>query len=133
MTEGVKRLYRSHEERMIAGVCGGLAEYTNLDPTIVRLLFVGVSILGAAPGMMLAYLAMMVVGTNYRSVVGIRIGIIRKHDALKRLARWRMLTSKALRFEGRVIDLSLMCLYPLQMLQNASVIISLLKKPGASR
>jgi phage shock protein C len=61
MTEGVKRLYRSREERMIAGVCGGLAEYTNLDPTIVRLLFVGVSILGAAPGMMLAYLAMMVV------------------------------------------------------------------------
>jgi phage shock protein C len=61
MTEEVKRLYRSREERMVAGVCGGLAEYTNLDPTIVRLLFVGVSILGAAPGMVLAYLAMMIV------------------------------------------------------------------------
>ncbi len=54
MTEEVKRLYRSREERMVAGVCGGLAEFTNLDPTIVRLLFVGVSILGAAPGMVLA-------------------------------------------------------------------------------
>ena len=61
MTDEVKRLYRSREERMVAGVCGGLAEYTNLDPTIVRLLFVGVSILGAAPGMVLAYLAMMIV------------------------------------------------------------------------
>jgi len=61
MTDEVKRLYRSREERMVAGVCGGLAEYTNLDPTIVRLLFVGVSILGAAPGIVLAYLAMMIV------------------------------------------------------------------------
>jgi phage shock protein C len=46
---------------MIAGVCGGLAEYTNLDPTIVRLLFVAVSLLGAAPGMVMAYLAMMLI------------------------------------------------------------------------
>ncbi len=61
MSEDVRRLYRSREERMVAGVCGGLAEYTNLDPTIVRLLFVAVSLLGAAPGMVLAYLAMMIV------------------------------------------------------------------------
>ena len=61
MIDEVKRLYRSRDERMVAGVCGGLAEYTNLDPTIVRLLFVGVSILGAAPGMVLAYMAMMIV------------------------------------------------------------------------
>lgn len=61
MTEEVKRLYRSREEQMIAGVCGGLAEYTNLDPTVVRLLFVAVSILGAAPGVVLAYLAMMII------------------------------------------------------------------------
>ena len=61
MMEEVRRLYRSREQRMIAGVCGGLAEYTNLDPTIVRLLFVAVSLLGAAPGMLVAYLAMMVI------------------------------------------------------------------------
>ena len=61
MTDEVKRLYRSREEQMIAGVCGGLAEYTNLDPTVVRLLFVAVSILGAAPGVVLAYLAMMII------------------------------------------------------------------------
>ena len=61
MTDEVKRLYRSREERIVAGVCGGLAEYTNLDPTVVRLLFVAVSILGAAPCMVLTYLAMMII------------------------------------------------------------------------
>ncbi len=61
MTDEVKRLFRSREDRMVAGVCGGLAEYTNLDPTVVRLLFVAVAMLGAAPGLVLAYLAMMII------------------------------------------------------------------------
>lgn len=34
-----KKLYRSQKQRIIAGVCGGLAEYFNVDPTWVRLLF----------------------------------------------------------------------------------------------
>lgn len=32
-----KRLYRSRRNRMICGVCGGVAEYFNVDPTLVRL------------------------------------------------------------------------------------------------
>lgn len=32
-----KRLYRSEQNRKIAGVCGGIAEYFDIDPTIVRL------------------------------------------------------------------------------------------------
>jgi phage shock protein C len=35
-----RRLYRSRNQRQIAGVCGGLAEYYGMDPTWVRLLFV---------------------------------------------------------------------------------------------
>jgi len=35
-----KRIMRSQSERMIAGVCGGLAEYFSVDPTLVRLIFV---------------------------------------------------------------------------------------------
>lgn len=35
-----KRLYRSRSDVMLAGVCGGLAEYFNVDVTIVRLAFV---------------------------------------------------------------------------------------------
>ena len=34
-----KRLYRSRRNSMIAGVCGGLAEYLNMDPTVVRLIY----------------------------------------------------------------------------------------------
>ena len=40
-----KKLYRSRKNRMIAGICGGLADYWGMDPTIVRLLFVLISLL----------------------------------------------------------------------------------------
>ncbi len=36
----MKKLYRSKKDRKIAGVCGGIAEYLNMDSTIVRLLCV---------------------------------------------------------------------------------------------
>ncbi len=36
----MKRLYLSNTEKKIAGVCGGLGEYFDVDPTIVRLLFI---------------------------------------------------------------------------------------------
>jgi len=35
-----KKLYRSQRARMIAGVCGGLAEYFDVDPTLVRIVWV---------------------------------------------------------------------------------------------
>jgi len=35
-----KRLYRSQSDRMIWGVCGGLAKYFDMDPTLVRIIFV---------------------------------------------------------------------------------------------
>ncbi len=41
-----RRLYRSQKEKMIAGVCGGLAEVMDIDPTIVRLVFVLLALLG---------------------------------------------------------------------------------------
>jgi phage shock protein PspC (stress-responsive transcriptional regulator) len=53
-----KKLYRSRSERMITGVCGGLAEYFDIDPTVVRLLFVVASLLGG-PGL-LAYIIFLV-------------------------------------------------------------------------
>ena len=43
-----KKLYRSASEKMIGGVCGGLAEYFNIDPTIVRLVFVLLLLTGSA-------------------------------------------------------------------------------------
>ena len=41
-----KRLYRSKDERMIWGVCGGLAKYFDADPTIIRLVAVLTLFLG---------------------------------------------------------------------------------------
>ena len=39
MANKVKKLYRSESEKMIAGVAGGLGEYFEVDPTIVRIIF----------------------------------------------------------------------------------------------
>ena len=36
----MKRLYKSSKDRMICGVCGGIAEYLNIDPSILRVLWV---------------------------------------------------------------------------------------------
>lgn len=41
-----KRLYRTNSNKMVCGVCGGLAEYINIDPTVVRLLWVVFSFAG---------------------------------------------------------------------------------------
>lgn len=38
-----KKLYKSQTNRMLAGVCGGIAEYLGIDPTVVRLIWVIVS------------------------------------------------------------------------------------------
>ena len=43
-----KRLYKSNENKMISGVCGGIAEYFNIDPTLVRLGWVLFSALGGS-------------------------------------------------------------------------------------
>jgi len=46
----MKRLYRSTTDRKIAGVCGGLAEYFNIDPTIIRVIFILLLLPGGLPG-----------------------------------------------------------------------------------
>lgn len=53
------RLYRSRKERVVGGVCGGLAKYFNIDPTIVRLLFIAFILL-AGTGI-LVYIIMWIV------------------------------------------------------------------------
>ena len=59
MAGEVKRLYRSRRDRMLGGVCGGLAEYLDTDPTIIRLAFALSILLGGAG--ILAYLVMWIV------------------------------------------------------------------------
>ncbi len=49
-----KKLYRSTENKMLAGVCSGIADYFNIDPTLVRLGWVLFSLLGGSG--LLAYI-----------------------------------------------------------------------------
>ena len=53
-----RRLYRSRSDRKLAGVCGGLAQFFNLDPTLIRVLFVVLAVLGGSG--ILIYLAMWI-------------------------------------------------------------------------
>lgn len=47
-----KKLYRSRTDKTIAGVCGGLGKYINVDPTLVRVIYVLVSLFSAGfPGL----------------------------------------------------------------------------------
>lgn len=43
-----KRLYKSSANRMLCGVCGGIAEYFDIDPTLVRLVWVIITFMGGA-------------------------------------------------------------------------------------
>ena len=57
-----KKLYRSRKNSMIAGVCGGLAEYLGMDPTMMRMLYIIISLLSAAfPGVIVYIIAMFIV------------------------------------------------------------------------
>lgn len=51
-----KKLYRSRQKRMLMGVCGGLGDYLNLDPTVIRILFL-ISAIFACTGVII-YLVM---------------------------------------------------------------------------
>jgi phage shock protein PspC (stress-responsive transcriptional regulator) len=59
MTEEIKKLYRSRNDRMLGGVCGGLSEYFRIDSTLIRLLFVAFALAGG-PGL-IAYIIMLIV------------------------------------------------------------------------
>ncbi len=60
-----KQLYRSFKNRMLAGVCGGLAYYFKIDPTLVRLIFVFLLFLGGSA--ILIYLVMwLIVPVNHK-------------------------------------------------------------------
>jgi len=59
MSSETKRLYRSRKQRMVGGLCGGLGEFLGMDPTLVRLIVVLITIFW--PFTILAYLVLMLV------------------------------------------------------------------------
>lgn len=59
----VKRLYRSGKEKILGGVCGGIADYVNTDPTIIRILWVLFSLVYGV-GILLYLIAWIIIPKN---------------------------------------------------------------------
>ena len=60
-----KRLYRSESSRMLCGVCAGIAEFFNLDPTLIRLAWALFCILGGS-GVLASILAAIIIPPESR-------------------------------------------------------------------
>jgi phage shock protein C len=60
MSTQYKQLYRSRENRMLGGICGGLGEYFDIDPTLVRVLFIFGAFMGIPGALVLIYLVMLI-------------------------------------------------------------------------
>ena len=63
----MKKLRRS-SNRILAGVCGGIAEYFAVDPTLIRIAFVLLSLFSACFPGLLVYIIMMVLMPNYDQI-----------------------------------------------------------------
>ena len=60
MNEQIRRVYRSRDERIVAGVCGGLGEYFRIDPVIIRILWVS-SFLALGTGIVAYIIAVLII------------------------------------------------------------------------
>ena len=56
-----KKLYRSRRNKMLCGVCGGLGEYLGIDPTVVRLLVVLLSLSSVGMGVIIYFVAAFII------------------------------------------------------------------------
>lgn len=63
-----KRLFRSETDRIIGGVCGGLAEYFDLDASLIRLIFVVITLAGGAA--IFVYLILWIILPSKSSATG---------------------------------------------------------------
>jgi phage shock protein PspC (stress-responsive transcriptional regulator) len=61
MSTETRKFYRSRDERIFGGVCAGLAEYLNIDPTLVRVGFVAGTLLGWLVAVPAIYLIIWIV------------------------------------------------------------------------
>ena len=59
-----KRLIKSFRNKMICGVCGGIGEYLNIDPTLVRLIWALCSVASVGMGLIVYFIAAVVMPEN---------------------------------------------------------------------
>jgi len=67
-----KKLYRSKKDKMIAGVCGGIAEYFDIDSTLVRLLGV-ILILSGGVGILTYIIAWIIIPEKPEHVTSVEV------------------------------------------------------------
>jgi len=65
----MKKLYRTQNDRKLAGICGGIARYVNMDPTLIRLLFLIIVLMTGVFPMMLGYFLAVFVIPNEQDVI----------------------------------------------------------------
>ena len=58
-----KKLYKSNQNKMLDGVCGGIAEYFGIDPTVVRLIWARFSLMGGC-GILAYIIAAIIIPRN---------------------------------------------------------------------
>ena len=58
-----KKLYKSNQNKMLDGVCGGIAEYFGIDPTVVRLIWALFSLIGGC-GILAYIIAAIIIPRN---------------------------------------------------------------------
>ncbi len=56
-----RKVYRSREDRMIAGVCGGLGKYVGVDPTVIRVIFALLVVFGVGSGLLIYLILMLII------------------------------------------------------------------------
>ena len=64
-----KKLYRNTSNKMVAGVCAGLGEYLNIDPTIVRLIWALVGLTGA--GILVYLVAALIIPEKPSNIIDV--------------------------------------------------------------
>ncbi len=58
----IKKLYRSRTNKIFAGICGGIGEYLNMDPVLIRLIaLIIVLCTGIAPGIIVYIIAIFII------------------------------------------------------------------------
>lgn len=61
MSKETKKLYRSRKDKMIAGICGGIGEIYNLDPTMIRLVYALITIFSAGTAILVYILGWIII------------------------------------------------------------------------
>ena len=59
-----KRLYRSGKDKVLGGVCGGIAEYLKVDPVVVRLVWAFGTLVSLGTGILLYIIAWVIISRN---------------------------------------------------------------------